>query len=60
MHQDSTIWFFVSRWVWDTDMPVVHAMDEMGLGMTFSSVAVTIILKLLSRKVVIELPQLIL
>ena len=42
-HQVSAIWFFVRRWVWDSDMPGVLVVDEMGLGRTFTSVVAAMI-----------------
>jgi len=55
-HQVWAIWFIVRRWVWDADMPGALVADEMGLGKTFTSVAVAMICKLLTERVVIGLP----
>jgi hypothetical protein len=55
-HQVLGIWFIVRRWVWDTAMPGALVADEMGLGKTFTSVAATMICKLLTEKVVMGLP----
>jgi len=55
-HQVWAIWFIVTRWVWDADMPGALVADEMGLGMTFTSVAAAMICKLLTEKVVMGLP----
>jgi len=46
------IWFIVRRWVWDADMPGALVADEMGLGKTFTSVAVAMLCKLVTEKVV--------
>jgi len=59
-HQVWAIWFIVRKWVWDSDMPGVLVADEMGLGKTFTSVAAAMICKLLTEKVVMGLPLLIL
>jgi hypothetical protein len=59
-HQVWAIWFIVRRWVWDSDMPGALVPDEMGLGKTFTSVAAAMICKLLTEKVVMGLPLLIL
>jgi hypothetical protein len=48
--------FIVRRWVWDAAMPAALVADEMGLGMTFTSVAAAMICKLLTEKVVMGLP----
>jgi hypothetical protein len=55
-HQAWAIWFIVRRWVWDTDIPEALVADEMGLAKTFTSVAAAMICKLLTEKVVMELP----
>jgi hypothetical protein len=55
-HQVWDIMFIVRRWVWDADMPAALVADEMGLGMTFTSVAAAMICKLLTEKVVMGLP----
>jgi len=55
-HQVWAIWFTVSRWVWDTDMPGALVADEMGLGKTITSAAAAIICKLLTETVVMGLP----
>jgi len=41
-------------------MPGAQVADEMGLGMTFTLVAVAMICRLLTEKVVMQLPLLIL
>jgi hypothetical protein len=55
-HQVWAIWFIMRRWVWDADMPGAQVADEMGLGKTFTSVAAAMLCKLLTEKVVMELP----
>jgi len=55
-HQVWAIWFIVRRWVWDADMPGVLVADGMGLGKTFTLVAVAILYKLVTEKVVMGLP----
>jgi len=55
-HQVWVIWFIVRRSVWDADMPGALVADEMGLGKTFTSVAAAMLCKLLTEKVVMELP----
>jgi len=55
-HQVWAIWFPVRRWVWDADMPGALVADEMGLGQTFTSVAVAMLCKLVPEKVVMGLP----
>jgi len=50
------IWFIMRRWVWDADMPGALVADKMGLGKTFTSVAVAMICKLVTEKVVMGLP----
>jgi len=55
-HQAWAILFIVWRYVWDADMPGALVADEMGLGMTFTSVAAAILCKLVTEKVVMELP----
>jgi len=55
-HQVWTIWFIGRRRVWDADMPGALVADEMGLAKTFTSVAVAILCKLVTEKVVIGLP----
>jgi len=59
-HQVWAIWFIVRRWGWDVDMPGALVADEMGFGKTFTSMAAAMICKLLTVKVVMEPPQLIL
>ena len=54
-HQVWAIWFVVRRWVWDADMPGPLVADEMGLGMTFTSVTAAMINQLLTKKVVMGL-----
>jgi hypothetical protein len=56
VHQVWAIWFIVRRWVGDTDMPGAPVADKMGLGNTFTYVAAAMICKLLTEKVVMELP----
>jgi len=48
-HQDWAIWFSVRRWIYDSTMPGALVADEMGLGRTFTSVAVAMICKLLTE-----------
>jgi hypothetical protein len=55
-HQVWAIWFIRSRWVWDTDMPGALVAYEMGLAMTFTSVAAAIHCTLVMEKVVMGLP----
>jgi hypothetical protein len=55
-HQVGAIWFIVRRWVCDTDMPGALVADEMGLGMTFTSVAAAMLYKLVTEKIVMGLP----
>jgi len=55
-HQVLEIWFIVSRWVWDADMPGALVADEMGHGKTFTSVAAAMICTLLTETVVMGLP----
>jgi hypothetical protein len=55
-HQVWAIWFIVRRWVVHADMPRVLVADEMGLGKTFTSVAVAMLCKLVTEKVVMESP----
>ena len=55
-HQVWGIWFIVRRWVWDADIPGALVADEMGLGKTFTSVAVSMLCKLVTEKVVMGLP----
>jgi hypothetical protein len=50
------IWFIVRRGVWDADMPEALVADEMGLVMTFTSVAVAMLCKSVTEKVVMGLP----
>jgi len=50
------IWFIVSRWVWDADMPGALVADEMGLGKTFTTVAAAMICKLPTENIVMGLP----
>jgi len=44
------------RWVWHTDMSGALVADEMGLSMTFTSVAAAMICNLLTEKVLMGLP----
>jgi len=55
-HQVWAIWFIVRRWVWDADMPGALVTDEMGLGKSFTLVAVAMLCKLVTEKVVMGLP----
>jgi len=55
-HQMWAIWFIVSIWVWDADMPGALVADEMGLGKTFTSAAAAMLCKLVTEKVVMGLP----
>jgi hypothetical protein len=52
VHQVLAIKCIVRRGVWKADMPGAPVPDEMGLGKTFISVAATMIIKLVSEKVV--------
>jgi len=54
--QVMTIWFILRRCVWDADMPGELVEGEMGLGKTFTLVAVAMICKLVSEKGVMGLP----
>jgi len=56
VHLDWAIWFIVRRWVWDADIPGALVGDEMGNGKTFTSVAVAMLCKLVTQKVVMGLP----
>jgi hypothetical protein len=56
-HQVWAIWFIVRRWVWDADMPEALVADEMGLGKNFTVVAVAMLCRLLTEKVVMGLPR---
>ena len=55
-HQVLVIWFIVRRWVSDADMPGAVVADEMGLGTPFTLVAVAMLCKLVTEKVVMGLP----
>jgi len=55
-HQVWAIWFIVSRWVSDADMPGALVADEMGLQQTFTLVAAAMFCKLVTEKVVMGLP----
>jgi len=55
-HQVWAIWFIVRRLVCNGDMPGALVADEMGLGMTFTLVAVVMLCKLVTEKVVMGLP----
>ena len=55
-HQVWAIWFVLSTWVWEADMPGALVADEMGLGKTFSSVAAAMLCKLVTEIVVMGLP----
>jgi hypothetical protein len=46
----------MSRWVWHANMPGALVVDEMGCGKTFTLVAVAILCKLMTKKVVMGLP----
>jgi len=56
VHQVWAIWFIVTRWVWDADMPGTLVADKMGFGKTFTSVAAAMLSKLVTEKVVMGLP----
>src|SRR5882757_6901773 len=47
-HQVWAIWFIVRRWLCDADMPGALVADEMGLGKTVTSVAATMLCKLVT------------
>jgi len=55
-HKVWAIWFIVQRWVCYSDMPGALVADEMGLGKTFTSVAVAMLCKSVTEKVVMQLP----
>ena len=55
-HQVWAIWFIMRRWDWYTDMPGALVADEMGLVKTFTSVTAAMLCKLVTVKVVMELP----
>jgi len=46
------IWFIIWRWVWDVDMPGPLVVDKMGFGKTFTLVAMAMICKLVTEKVI--------
>jgi len=50
--QDWAIWLMLWRWVWDAEMAGALVLDEMGFGKTFTSVAVAMICKMVTEKVV--------
>jgi len=56
-HQVWAIWYIVKRWVRDSDMPGVLVADEMSLRKIVTLVAAALMCKLLTEKVVVELPQ---
>jgi hypothetical protein len=56
VQQASAIWFIVRRWVWDADMAGALVADDIGLGKTFTSVAVAMLCKLVTEKVAMGLP----
>jgi len=56
VHQVCAIRIIVRRWVWNADMPGALVVDEMGVGKTFTSVAVAMLFKLVTEKVVMGLP----
>jgi len=56
-HQVWAIWYIVKRWVCDSDMPGVLVADEMNLRKIVTLVAAALMCKLLTEKVVVELPQ---
>ena len=49
------ICFIMTWWVWNADMPGALVADEMGLGKTFTSVAVVMLSKFMTEKVVMGL-----
>jgi len=55
VHLISVRLVIVTRLVWHSDLPGVLVADEMGLGKTFTSVAASIICKLLTEKVALGL-----
>jgi len=55
-HQVWAIWFIVRRLVSDADMPGALVAVQMGLGKTFTSVAVAMHCKLVTERVVMGLP----
>jgi hypothetical protein len=56
VHQVWAIWFIVRRWVLDASIPAALVADEMGVRMTFTSVAAAMLCKLVTEKVVMGLP----
>lgn len=56
VHQLRTIWFIMSRWLRDADMPGALVADAMGLGKTFTSVAVAMLRKYVTEQVAMWLP----
>ena len=56
VHHVRAFWFIMKRWVWDTDIPGALVADEMGLGKTFTSVAMAMLFKLVTEKIVMGLP----
>jgi len=56
VHQVWAIWFNVRTWFGDCNMPGVLVADEMGIGITFTSVATAMICKLPTEKLVNGLP----
>ena len=52
----SAIWFVVSRWIWDADMPGALVADEIVLRNPFTLVVAAMICKLVTEKVLTELP----
>jgi len=46
----------VRKWVWDSDIPGGLVVADMDCGKAFTLVAVAMICKLLTEKVVVELP----
>jgi len=56
-HQVSAISFNMGRWVWNSDIPGVLVTEDMCLGETFTSLAVAMICKSQTEKVVLGLLQ---
>jgi len=55
-HQVWAIWFIMTRWGWDADLPGALVADEMGYGKTFARMAAAMPCKLVTENVVMELP----
>ena len=51
-HQIWAIWFFIQRWVFDVDLPVVLLADDMGLGKTFTVLSAALYAEIVSNELV--------